>query len=371
MRLIRTCIFFILCSQFSYTQAQSNISFLGKINYAEDLSNLWGWTSPTGEEYVILGTYYGTRIIDVTNPSSPDELFFIDGTNSSWREVKTMGNYAYVVTEGGGGVADGLLCIDLSELPDDINYNFSDGGVGLTSAHTVNCDEYGFVHVFGSDLAGGGDLILNANTTPLDPVYAGEVNDWYIHDGFLRGDTLWAANIYEGQFSVWDITSKTAPVLLATQSTPSVFTHNTALTDDGSYLFTTDEVTNASVAAYDVSDVTDIKLVDQFKSIPGSNSIPHNTYVVGDFIVTSYYRDGVTITDITDPSCLIKTGYYDTSPYGGSGFNGAWGVYPYFPSGIIAVSDIEEGLFLLQPDYIPACHLKGNVKDHYTDAALF
>ncbi|MBC8172484.1 MAG: choice-of-anchor B family protein [Chitinophagales bacterium] len=365
---LRLPVFLIFSLIVFNTHAQLNISFLSQLNYPESMSNLWGWTSPGGEEYVILGTYYGTRIIDVSNPGTPEELFFIDGTNSSWREVKTQGDFAYVVTEGG----DGLLCIDLSELPDDITYNFSDGGIGLSSAHTVNCDEFGYIHVFGSDFAGGGDLILNANTDPLDPVYAGEVDEWYIHDGFVRGDTLWAANIYEGQFSIWDISDKTTPVLLGTQSTPKNFTHNTALSDDGNYLFTTDETSNASVACYDVSDPADINLLDEFRSIPGSNSIPHNTYVRGDFLVTAWYRDGVVITDKLHPELMIKTGYYDTSPvFGGSGFNGAWGVYPYFPSGIIAVSDIENGLYLLQPTYVHACYLEGNVTDEITGADLF
>lgn len=349
--------------------SQLNTAFLGQINYSDACSNLWGWTSPSGDEFVIIGTYSGTRIVDITDPTTPTEIFFIDGANSSWREVKVWDQYAYVVTEGNG---DGLLCIDLSGLPATINYNFSDCGMGMDDAHTVTTDENGYVHIFGSDFYGGADVIVDANLDPLDPLFVGNVGTTYVHDGFVRGDTLWAANIYIGEVSVWDISNKTSPVMLATQTTPKNFPHNTALSDDGNYLFTTDETTNSSVACYDVSDITDITYVSEFRANPGTSSIAHNTYDLGNFLVTAWYRDGIIITDKTHPEYMIKTGYYDSSPsYSGSGYNGAWGVYPYFPSGTIAISDIENGLILIDPTYVQACYVEGTVTDEITGANLF
>ena len=70
----------------------------------------------------------------------------------------------------------------------------------------------------------------------------------------------------------------------------------------------------------------------------------------------------VTIVDAHRPDNLIETGYYDTSPgSSGNGYNGCWGVYPYFSNSLIAASDIEEGLFILQPDYQRASHLEGSI----------
>merc|ERR1712070_1257113 len=40
-------------------------------------------------------------------------------------------------------------------------------------------------------------------------------------------------------------------------------------------------------------------------------------------------------------------------------FSGAWSVYPYFPSGLVAISGIAEGLFLVQPN-IPDSALVGD-----------
>ena len=49
-------------------------------------------------------------------------------------------------------------------------------------------------------------------------------------------------------------------------------------------------------------------------------------------------------------SCLNPAGFFDIYPLDNArAFNGAWSVYPFFPSGVVAVSGIEQGLFLLDP----------------------
>jgi choice-of-anchor B domain-containing protein len=347
--------------------AQLNISYLANLDYPENISNIWGWTAPGGEEYVILGSYEGTYLIDITTPTAPDELQFINGANSTWRQISTWSHYAYVVNESG----DGLLCIDMSTLPATASYAFSDGGVGLTTAHQVWADENGYVYVFGSNLYGGSTVILDANANPLDPVFVGATDTWYVHHGFVRGDTLYESNIYEGWFSVWDVTDKSLPVLLATQETPGTFTHNVVPSDDGQFLFSTDEKSNGSLGAYDISDLSDIQFQSEFRANPGTSSIPHYAWYFDGFVVTAWYKDGVIITDVTHPELMVKTGYYDTYAGGGSGFSGAWGCYPYFPSGTLVVSDIQSGLFVLDPTYVKACYLEGNITDESTGAALF
>ena len=54
--------------------------------------------------------------------------------------------------------------------------------------------------------------------------------------------------------------------------------------------------------------------------------------------------------DITDPENPVEVGHFDTVPFGDdeAGFGGSWSNYPYFKSGIIAVSSRGEGLFLLR-----------------------
>ena len=57
--------------------------------------------------------------------------------------------------------------------------------------------------------------------------------------------------------------------------------------------------------------------------------IPHNSHFINDYIVTSYYRDGVTVHDVANKGNMVEVGNFDTSPsFSGDGFNGCWGVYP-------------------------------------------
>jgi hypothetical protein len=85
---------------------------------------------------------------------------------------------------------------------------------------------------------------------------------------------------------------------------------------------------------------------------PGTGLIPHNAHVDGNHLVTSYYTFGCHVLDVEFPELPVLVAYYDTSPqFSGTGYNGAWGAYPYLPSGNILVSDIETGLWVLDPEY--------------------
>ena len=362
MQKITILIAFLLLTT-TATFAQLNTTLLGQLPYEEGLNDIWGYEDEQGREYAIVGTDFGTSIVDVTIPEEPTEVFKIPGNYSFWRDIKTWQHYAYVVDDQAG---EGLVIIDLSELPDNVTYEYWDGNpdVDLQTAHNLYIDENGFIYIFGAFGIGvGGAMILDASQTPENPTIAGYYDERYIHDGFVRGDTMWAAEINDGRMSIIDVSDKEAPVVLGFTFTPNFFTHNCWLSDDGQTVFTTDEVGGAYLAAYNVSDVTDIKELDRIQSNPGSNSAPHNTFVKGNFLFTSYYRDGLTIHDITYPNNMIEMGNYDTSPLEGDGFNGAWGTYPYLSSGNILVSDMEEGLFIISANLFQASYLSGTVTD--------
>ena len=68
------------------------------------------------------------------------------------------------------------------------------------------------------------------------------------------------------------------------------------------------------------------------------NSPVHNVFVLGDYAHISYYEDGYVVLDISNPMNPQFAGQYDTYPGAGGGtYNGAWGVYPYLPSGNVIV----------------------------------
>ena len=51
---------------------------------------------------------------------------------------------------------------------------------------------------------------------------------------------------------------------------------------------------------------------------------------------------------------LSEAGFFDIYPSSDSpNFNGAWGVYPFFASGNVIVSGIEQGLYILRPNLTP------------------
>src|SRR5437762_1399147 len=68
-------------------------------------SSLWSWTDPdTGREYAIMGRTTGTSFVDITDAANPmflGNLKSHTGT-SSWREMKTYGYYAYIISDVNG-----------------------------------------------------------------------------------------------------------------------------------------------------------------------------------------------------------------------------------------------------------------------------
>jgi len=352
--------------------AQLNTHFVGQLEYVPGLNDVWGYAA-NNREYALVGARTGTSIVDVTIPSTPVELHFLPGPNTTWRDLKTWGNYAYVSNEE----AEGILIIDLSGLPDavsSVSYTggfFDDTEVVINSAHNVFVDEQGILYVLGSNYGNGGAIMLDVAANPTNPPIVGIYDVAYVHDCFARGDTLWTAEIYEGHFSVVDISDKSNPIVWATQETPSTFAHNIWISDDGNYAFTTDEVSSGYIGAYDVSDLSNIFETDRYQSSPGQGVIPHNTFVQEQFLVTSYYADGLNILDATYPNYLVEVGNYDTSPTSGDGYTGAWGAYPYLPSRNILISDREEGLFIIAADYTPAAFATGLLVDAETGAPVY
>ncbi|MDX1911744.1 MAG: choice-of-anchor B family protein [Saprospiraceae bacterium] len=375
---IFSCLFLMGASLLLRAQ-DLNVEFRSKFTWTnKTLANVWGYAQDD-KEYALVGTKTGLSIVDVTNPDDPDEIVLLNGVSSSWREIKTYSHYAYVVSEGG----DGVFIVDLEGLPTppppaDRHSYFGNGAINglLQKAHALHIDESaGYLYVYGSYLSnnsnGGKPLVFNLNVDPFNPSYVGvytpPFSPVYAHDGYVDSDIMYSAHINAGKFAIVDMANKSAPVTLGTKSTPGNFTHNTW--PNGNVLFTTDEVNSSFLTAYDVSDPDDITELDRIQSNPGSGSIVHNTHIINEYAVTSWYKDGITIVDVSRPSNLIQTGNYDTYPNdSGGGFNGCWGVYPYLPSGNILATNIsaqgtQNGeLFVLTPTYVRGCYLEGKVR---------
>ena len=313
---------------------------LGEKTYTNDLSDIWGYSAPDGTELAIVGTLTGVSFVDVsTDPTNPTEVGFVNGPTSQWRDMKTWSHYAYLVTEGGGG-------LQIVDLGDPMNPQLVSTHTSFGNAHDIYIDEFGFAYVVGSSQAGGGLHILDLNDDPENPVVVGSWSNHYIHDVFVRDNVAWCACIYDGKVHVVDVSDKSNTVTLSSFSTTGNFTHNVWLTEDSQYALTTDEIVGGAVGIYDVSDLNNVNLV--YTHVTNPSHIPHNVFVKGNYAYISAYADGMVMLDITDPTNPSVAYQYDTYP-GGGGFVGAWGVYPYSEKGYIYISDIGNGLFVIGP----------------------
>lgn len=374
---------FFVSIQFAQGQkieACQSISHLTYPNSAR-LSDVWGYVHPDGTEYALVGTYEGVSIVSLANPSDPKEVAFIDGYPSIWRDLKTWDDHMYVIADEG---EDGLLVANLSYLPDSVPYHYtipwsyyedSQNTFQIKKGHNIWIDEFGRLYVVGwNNSAGlGYPALFDLNANPWQPTQIRPVGMFYAHDLYARDNMLWTADIYEGHFSGFDITNINEPISLGSYSTPNNFTHNVWLSDDGKTLFTTDERPESWIGAYDISDPENFRFLDRWRpdDAEQTGAIPHNVHVYNDYIVISYYTEGLIILDASKPDNLVKVAQYDTYPNEGTGFRGAWGAYPYLPSGLVLVSDINTGLHVLEVDYQRACRLEGLVYDQSNNEPIF
>jgi hypothetical protein len=104
---------------------------------------------------------------------------------------------------------------------------------------------------------------------------------------------------------------------------------------------------NTTVRIFSIEDLNTPLQVGQWTG--PTPAIDHNGFVRGNRYYMSNYERGLTILDITDPTTPTEVGFFDTyTPSNSASFNGAWGVYPFLPSGNILVSDINSGLYILK-----------------------
>ena len=354
--------------------AQLNAELVGNLDYDVDVNDVWGYVAPDGTEYALLGLYDGVAVISLADPANPTEVGRTKQQNSNWRDMKTYGEYAYVVADEGDA---GLTVIDLRNLPDSISYTTQQYTVpgfdrAFVRAHNLYVDNSrGLIFTAGGDrnLNDGGILVFDAAANPLAPPLVAAGPATYSHDVYVQDDRMYASEIYRGELAVYDVSNLAAITELGRTRTPFTFTHNAWTTGDSRTVFTTDERANASVAAFDLSDLNDIRLLDEYRPLSSldTRTIPHNVHVIDDFLAISYYTDGLRVVDATDPANLIEVANYDTWPGADGGFNGAWGAFPFLPSGLTLVSDRATGLYVIDVNYVRAARLAGTVVNELTE----
>lgn len=340
----------------------------------------WGWTDPeTGREYALVGRNDGTSFVDISDPANPVLVGDLPKTPSTprsqlWRDIKTYRDHAFVVADGAG--AHGMQVFDLRRLRDvtdppvvfepDVLYRGEGPNVVESSHNVIINEETGFAYLTSRGCAGMHIVDIGE---PTAPTFAGCSDPGSTHDaqcivyggpdGRYRGREI-CLRMAGNQFQISDVTDKSGPVQLSTASHPNpAYMHQGWVTEDHAYFIMDDEsdviagnVGTTRTLIWDVTDLEDPVLAREFMgSMPAS---AHNLYVKGDFTYQANYRYGLHILDTADPLDPIEVGSFDTSPYQtGPGFSGAWSTYPFFDSGSIIVTSLQEGLFVLKKSSRP------------------
>jgi len=341
MRYAMPLLFLLIClcsPLLAQGSGSANVTLLANVDQYSSVgyNDIWGYTAPDGREYALLGVQNGTSVIDITDTNSPNEVGFIPSNSSLWKDLKTYQHYAYVVNESGGG----LQIIDLSDLPNSISLAAT--YTGFQTSHNIYIDETnGILYAEGS---GGVVVRILDLVDPLNPV---EIADLGVecHDIMVWENLLVVSEGGSGSFGFWDVTNPANPAFITRVNVPAAgYCHNAWISEDGNFMMTTEETNGKTVKTWDISDLGNITLTDE---ILGASGLAHNAHIKGNYSYVSHYADGMEIYDFSDPTNVVRAGFYDTFPGGGGGFSGSWGAYPFFQSGKVLISDQSTGLYVV------------------------
>jgi choice-of-anchor B domain-containing protein len=332
-------------------------AFPGGSNSAADC---WGYVSPSGREYAIIGLEKGYGFVEVTNPGNAQIVGHITAPTSLWHDVDVIGTYAYGGSEAGGGIQ----IMNMSQIDSGVVTLVGNVSLnGHSTTHTLLADrDSGYLYLCGSNLGG---LVAVSVANPTQPVIAGQWNiGHYVHEcqpvtytsGPYAGKQIVFCFTGGNGLEIIDATNKSNMVKIGgTGYNQLSYCHQGWLSPDAKYVYVDDELDELNLGAPTLTRIINVEnLTAPFVAGTfgnGLTSIDHNQYVRGRYIYQSNYSTGLRIWDAVNPLAPVEVAYFDTRPEGNTvSFNGDWGNYPFFPSGTIILSDLERGLFVVKHD---------------------
>ncbi len=354
----------IISNSFLFAQTSLNVTLFGQNNRGDvRYSGSWSYIAPDGTEYALLGARTGLAAYTIDDATNINEVGFIPGPSSNWREITVVKNHAYVTTEG-SGVGQGLQVVDLSYLPDSLHL-VTTYDATFTRGHILQSDIYNpssdFIYVCGT--ASEGFHIIDVSV-PSNPVEVALYAPYYIHDLHVRGDRIYAAALYESAIDVIDISNKANPTLITQISYQGGFTHSSWTTQDNTHLLVTDEIDGLKMNIWNIEDINNVYTVADWSA--NLQSLVHNPYVRGDFAFIAHNTEGLRVLDVVDPALPVEVGFYDTYAGASGGFNGLWSACPFFPSNKIIGGNRADGLYVWEFNDTHAGRVYGRVLDGMT-----
>lgn len=371
-----TLLAFLFCAFVSaQTYPSLNMSLLSKMDPNGDLtgndgrkySGCWGWVQASkNKEYALIGASSKTYFIDITNPLIPVICDSVNNarTGCTWRELKTYQNYCYIVSDD--ATPNTFQIIDMQYLPDSVHV-VHNGTTYFEKGHTVWVDG-NKLYVGGQTTASSvlSNMCVYSLATPSVPVLLRTLSDDYpsinyVHDMFVRNDTVYASAGNQGLYVYkFNTATNTFTQLGSFTGYPEAgYNHASSLTKNGKTLVFCDEVpAGVSIKVTDVSNLSNIVMSSTVEPNTNSQYVAHNPYVIGNELAfVSCYQDGLIVYDITNPNAPYITGYFDTHPQGGANagnnygttsYRGNWGAYPFLPSRTVIACDMQNGIFFLK-----------------------
>ncbi len=304
------------------------------------ICDVWGWMDwRTGKEYAVVGNWHTPRrvwIIDVTNPALPVEVGSIDG--ASGFDLKVWQNYIYTCDSNGSGNDSRIIDIANPSSPVLLEQSFR-------SAHNIAISQSGYLF---QQVTGFSLWDLNADPTVPDSLWHSGLPNG--HDATPKGDHLvWDFAGWDGFARLWDYSDPSNPTIVTTVSDPAIrYYHSGDATGDGNYVYVCDELAvhpDPDIWVFDVSNPASPSVV---ANIADPGAIVHNLYIIDGLAFASYYSAGFKTIDVRNPANPVVADSYDTHVSTGENYDGAFGVYPFSPNGLVFVSDWDNGLFIFR-----------------------
>jgi choice-of-anchor B domain-containing protein len=313
-------------------------------------NDVWGFVH-NGKEYAAIGSTEGVHIIDVN--TAIQVAFYpgkAAGTNIVHRDYKTYKHYLYAVCDEG---MSSLQVFDLNYLPDSLHLVYESDPSNIMTVHNIFIDTAKatlYTCITRTQWFGSDHMRVYSLANPEEPVLLTKYNSRdYVHDVYVRNDTAYCSSSFYG-YEVVDFSAhnNTWNPIGALSSYPfKGYNHSSWINEKG-FGVMADETHGSPIKVIDVRNLQNIRVPGYFMANEHDfNCIPHNPYLKGDYVFISYYYDGFQIFDISNPEKPQKVGYYDTYPDSNRhSYKGAWGCYPYLPSGKVLLSDMQTGLYI-------------------------